>query len=83
MVATKLVVNAKVALPSEQRSKIRAAVNRYQPAQTKRASLDQDFNSVSGHVSYLTKHHASEGEALRERLNAARKRVTGNHQGSD
>ena len=76
MVATKLVVNVRVALPSEARSNIRAAVKSCGTLKKGEAG-QRALNQVSGKVSYLTQYHSSEGKALREKLNLARKHVFG------
>jgi hypothetical protein len=77
MVATKLVVNVKAALPSEQRSKIRAAVNAYEPsaAANKAGVLDKSFNRISGQLAHMTQYHPAEGRALRAKLLTARRCV--------
>jgi retron-type reverse transcriptase len=75
MVATKLVVNVKLSLPTEQRSQIRAAVNSCVASQAKSSRLsDKAFNRISGQLAYLTQHHPVEGKALREELRNARRR---------
>jgi len=77
MVATKLVVNVKLSLPSERRSQIRAAVNSCVASKAKidRPS-DKAFNRVSGQLAYLTQYHSAEGKSLREVLrNAQRRRL--------
>jgi hypothetical protein len=75
MVATKLVVNAKAALPSEQRSKIRAAVNSYDPSVAKGGTIDRSFNRVSGQLAHMTQYHPAESKALRAKLMTARRGV--------
>jgi hypothetical protein len=66
MLATKLVVNVRVAVPSEERSKIRAAVKAYESvAKSGSAGADKVFNKVSGKLSYLGQYHDSESKALR------------------
>jgi retron-type reverse transcriptase len=78
MIATKLVVNVKVALPSERRSKIRAAVNAFEISTRANggAVSDKNFNRVSGQLSYLTQYHPAEGKILRARLRAAREEAS-------
>ena len=76
MIATKLVVNVRVALPSEERSKIRAAVKSCESLR-RGGSADNIFNKVSGKLSYLGQYHPSESKALRESLNSTRKRLKG------
>lgn len=72
MVATKLVVNVKVGLPKEERSKIRAAVKSYASANIGLSGTEKAFNRVSGRLAYLSQYHPSEGKAMRTALNAAR-----------
>ncbi len=79
MVATKLVVNVRVALPSEERSKIRAAVKSCEFLKRGKSS-EKAVNKVSGKLSYLGQYHKSESNALRESLNAVRKRLNGERQ---
>jgi hypothetical protein len=77
MVATKLVVNMRAALPAEQRSKIRAAVKGFEelpPSIGLRAEA-KAFNHISGQLAYLTQYHPAEGKALRMKLKAARHEV--------
>jgi hypothetical protein len=67
-VATKLVVNRKTSLPSEQRSSIRGAVRalRKTPAVafgTQR--YGRTYRRVSGLVTYLSQHHPAEAAHLR------------------
>jgi hypothetical protein len=69
MIATKLVVNVRTALPAEQRSKIRAAVNSCEISAKMGGQVpDKIFNRVSGQLAHLTQFHPTEGKALRERL---------------
>lgn len=77
MIATKLVVNVRVALPSEERSKIRAAVKSCESLK-RGESAEKTVNKVSGKLSYLGQYHPSESKALRESLNSVRKRLKGN-----
>jgi len=74
MIATKLVVNVRVALPSQRRSKIRAAVKAFEASTRANGGtvVDKTLNRVSGQLSYLTQYHPAEGKALRARLRATR-----------
>jgi len=74
MVATKLVVNVRVALPSEERSKIRAALKSCESL-TRGESFEKTLNKVSGKLSYLGQYHPAESRALRESLKPVRKRL--------
>jgi hypothetical protein len=68
---TKLVVNVKTSLPSEQRAKIRAAVRRAEIAPGHlRASerFQKAVRKVGGRVGYLKQHHPKEAEALQSKL---------------
>jgi retron-type reverse transcriptase len=75
MVTTKLVVNVKVALPSQQRSKTRAAVNAFAalPATIGLIAETKAFNRISGQLAYLTQYHPAEGKGLRAKLKASRR----------
>jgi hypothetical protein len=75
MVATKLVVNVRAALPAEQRSKIRAAVRAFEglPPTTGLLAEARTFNHISGQLAYLTQYHPAEGKALRMKLKSARR----------
>jgi retron-type reverse transcriptase len=66
MIATKLVVNVRVALPSQRRSKIRAAVKAFEASTRANGGTvdDKTLNRVSGQLSYLTQYHPAEGKAL-------------------
>ena len=69
--ATKLVVNAKTALPAQKRSAIRAAVAhlRMKPDSARvTPAYAQDYHRVSGQVAYLQQHHPNEAARLRETL---------------
>jgi hypothetical protein len=75
MIATQLVVNAKLSLTNEKRSRIRAAVHSYaSAAASTEAPSDRTYNRVSGQLAYLSQHHPSEGAELREQLRKARRR---------
>ncbi len=75
MVATKLLVNVRPALPSERRSNIRAAVKACEVSAFRGTVVpDKVFNQVSGQLAYLTQYHPNEGKALRQRLRATRNR---------
>lgn len=70
-VTTKLVVNVKTALPAEQRSAIRAAVQRLRstpPTARRTERYEADCRRVSGKVAYLKQHHPKEAEQLRSIL---------------
>lgn len=77
MVATKLVINKRVALLAKERAAIRAAVHQLErsladgqdPSEAKKV-----FNSVRGRVDKLKGFHPTEGAALRLRVNALRDR---------
>ena len=73
MVATKLVVNVRVAVPSEERSKIRAAVKSCEALEHGDLATNA-LNKVSGKLSYLGQYHPVESKSLREALNATRER---------
>jgi hypothetical protein len=74
MVATQLVVNTKLSLPTQKRSQIRAAVHSYAAAVvTNDQPSDAYFHRVSGQLAYLAQHHPDEGGLLREELRQARK----------
>jgi hypothetical protein len=75
MVATKLVVNAKTALPKEKRAAIRAtvaAVVRTIPERRTTDGFGKSHRRASGQVSYLKQHHPNEAESLRTLLRDAR-----------
>jgi hypothetical protein len=75
MVTTKLVVNAKTSLPTEQRSAIRAAVAAIAATpsgQRNTKTYEQRYRSAAGKVSYLKQHHPHEAAQLRARLRAER-----------
>lgn len=74
MVATKLVVNVRVALPSEERSNIRAAVKACESLKQGEGAVGV-LNKASGNLSYLGQFHPSESKQLRAELNSARKRL--------
>jgi hypothetical protein len=75
MVATKLVVNAKTALTTEQRSAIRAAVAGLR-ATTDAARVtpryQRQYQKISGRVAYLQQHHPTEAAHLRATLHILR-----------
>ena len=73
--ATKLIVNAKTALPAERRSAIRAAVAqlRRRPVSARSTpAYAHDYHRISGQVAYLQQHHPNEGAQLREVLTGFR-----------
>ncbi len=75
MVTTKLVVNAKTSLPTEQRSAIRAAVAAIAATpsgQRNTKTYEQRYRRAAGKVSYLKQHHPHEAAQLRARLRAER-----------
>jgi len=72
MIATQLVVNVKLALPTERRAKIRAAVNSCVASASERPVSDTAFNRISGQLAHLTQFHPAEGRTLREKLRRAR-----------
>jgi len=75
MVATKLVVNAKLSLTTAQRARIRAAVHACVKASLSSQPLsDRVYNRASGQLAYLAQHHPTEGTDLREQLRKARRR---------
>jgi retron-type reverse transcriptase len=75
MVATKLVVNVKLSLSTEQRSQIRAAVNSCVSSAGKSGHVsDKALNRVSGQLAYLTQYHPAEGRTLREELRNLRRK---------
>ncbi len=67
MITTKLVVNVKAALPSQERSKIRAAVKAFAalPATTGLIPETKAFNRVSGKLAYLTQYHPDAASVYR------------------
>jgi hypothetical protein len=68
MVATKLVVNAKLSLTDDQRSRIRAAVHACIKASLASQPLsDRVYNRASGQLAYLAQHHPTEGAYLSKR----------------
>ena len=75
MSVTKLTVNRRVALPTEERQAIRAAVHQLEQGFAK-APPDPDawhaYRKVLGRVSRLRQFHASEGDALKKRLDTMR-----------
>ena len=77
-VATKLIVNAKTALPAKRRSAIRAAVaqmrRRPQSARST-VAYAHDYHRISGQVAYLQQHNPNEGARLREVLSGLRSLV--------
>ncbi len=71
MVTTKLVVNAKTALPKEQRAAIRASVSTLLGVpltQRNSESFGEKYRRTSGRVSYLKQHHPNEAAQLRTLL---------------
>jgi retron-type reverse transcriptase len=76
MVATQLVVNVKLSLPTERRAKIRAAVNCCVASEVNDCPVpDKALNRVSGQLAHLTQFHPAEGKALREKLRIVRRRA--------
>jgi hypothetical protein len=73
--ATKLIVNAKTALPAERRSAIRAAVaqlSRRPVSARSTVAYAHDYHRISGQVAYLQQHHSNEAAQLREVLTRLR-----------
>ena len=76
MVATKLVVNVRVAVPSEERSKIRAAVKSCACLlAAEDCNSAKIFNRVSGKLAYLGQYHSSESDRHRATLRPLRKHL--------
>jgi len=79
MVATKLVVNTRPALPAPQRQAIRAAVFELEQLAKDtetRGACKARIASVMGRVGHLTQLHPKEGFALKKRLAALRVMLT-------
>jgi hypothetical protein len=79
-IATKLIVNAKTALPAKTRSAIRAAVEQLRRLPEDARSEDarsteayaRDYRRASGQLAYFRQHHPYEAARLREALVALR-----------
>lgn len=79
MIATKLVVNRRPALPTQERQAIRAAVHQLELqccTLTDISSLTETLNRVAGRVGRLALLHPNEGSKLKQRISLIRLAIT-------